>query len=582
MTLWAWFLCIMRFIEGTIKPQLHLTNMFSENPWHKFLAKDTLGKLELIFIFLFCLAAAYWGFSQASSAGSPDPVPSPNLKAYAYAMPNQGWAPLEVYFSAWGSGDSGSAITRLEWDLDGNGSFETDATASGGYANYVYTKPRTYTISLRVTNAAGQSAIAQTTVTVKHPASSSVDYWTVFDDRRIRKIELQITQANWDRMMANPMAKLVVPADAVIFGEEIKEVGISPKGNSTIGFTAKIPWKIDFNAYHPEQEFHNLKMLLLHNNYGDPSLLREKMAYDMMRFAGVNAGFTSYVEVWVNILDNGQPADYLGIYTLVERPDTKYLANRFGPTNNRGNLYKADAWFEEGAADLAYYGENIENYPQPRGELAYALMYKDRTKADYQDIIQLCYVIDGVEYDSPESFAAALEKVFNVDGYLRYLAVIFLSLNFDQYPDTGNNYYLYHHPETDQFEWIAWDMGNSWGHFGGDYNHPVFGTELSLGPLQYRPLFTNVFEVDRYRQDYQAYLDLLVRNYFNQDGVGRLARHWARLLRPHLQAGQGDKMYFGSAAEASLDEFNQSVQQLIDLTVKRAEFVSSSLQSGAK
>ena len=556
--------------------------MFSENPWQKFLAKDPLGKLELAVIFLFCLVAILWGVAQTGSAAAPEPIPASNLSAYAYALPNQGWAPLKVYFSAWGSGGEGSEITRLEWDLDGNGSFETDATATGGYASYIYTKPRVYTISVRITDSAGQSAIAQTTVTVIHPAASSVDYWSVFDDRRIRKIELRFTQSNWERMMADPMAKLVVPADALILGEEIKNVGISPKGNSTIGFTAKIPLKIDFNAYLPDQEFHNLKMLLLHNNFGDTSLLREKMAYDMMRFAGVNAGFTSYVEVWVDIVDNDQPADYLGIYTLVERPDTKYLANRFGPANDRGNLYKADAWFEEGAADLAYYGQNIEDYPRPRGELAYALMFKDRQKADYQDIIQLCYVIDGVEYETPEDFASALEEVFNVDGYLRYLAVIFLTLNFDQYPDTGNNYYLYHHPETGKFEWIAWDMGNSWGHFGGDFNHPIFGTENSLGPLQYRPLFTNVFEVERYRQDYQAYLDLLVRNYFNQQGVGRLARQWAGLLRPHLQSGQGDKMFFGPNAVASLKEFDLGVQKLIQLTARRSAFISETLHSGIK
>ena len=553
-----------------------------EHPWRKFLVLKPLSKLELGFVFLFCLLAVLWGANQIMASPLPREAPQAKIEARAYAMPNRGWAPLQVYFSSFGTKDQESQITRLEWDLDGNGSFETDATSSGGYATYVYTKPRTYTISLRATNAAGQSTVTSTTVTVKHPASSSVDYWNVFDDRRIRRVELRITEANWEKMMSNPLQKRIIPADAVIFGEEIQEVGISPKGNSTIGFTAKIPLKIDFNAYHPEQEFHNLKMLLLHNNFGDPSLLREKMAYDMMRFAGVNAGFTAFVEVWLDIVDDANPADFLGVYTLVERPDTKYLANRFGPAHDRGNLYKADAWFEEGAADLAYYGEDIADYPHPRGELAYALMYKDPARADYHDIIELCYVIDGVEYKTPEEFATALEKVFNVDAYLRYLAVIFLTLNFDQYPDTGNNYYLYHRPDTDQFEWIAWDMGNSWGHFGGDFNHPIFGTENSLGPLQYRPLFTNVFEVERYRQDYQAYLDLLVRVYFNKGQVGTLAHHWARMIRPRLQAGEGDPMYFGPDAQSSLTDFDQGVQELIQLTIRRGKFVSGVLQSSGK
>jgi spore coat protein H len=573
----------MKFISTETQTQaITIPLPMAINLWQKFIEKDLVSKLELALITLFCLGAALWGFSQTRSGSIPEQSPAVNIKAYAYAMPNRGWAPLQVYFSAYGTGYEAGKITRLEWDLDGNGSFETNATASGGYASYVYTKPRTYTISLRATDAEGRSAVAQTTITVKHPASSSVDYWTIFNDRQIRKIELRITQANWEEIQTNPMEKRVVPADVVIFGEEIRGVGISPKGNSTIGFVSKIPLKIDFNAYHPQQEYKNLKMLLLHNNFGDSSLLREKMAYDMMRFAGVNAGLTSFVEVWVDIVDDPNPADFLGVYTMVERPDTKYLANRFGPDNDRGNLYKADAWFEEGAADLAYYGEDIEDYPKPRGELAYALMYKNPAEADYQDIIELCYVIDGIEYESPEDFATALEEVFNVDTYLRYLSVIFLTLNFDQYPDTGNNYYLYHHPGTGQFEWIAWDMGNSWGHFGGEYNHPVFGTENSLGPLQYRPLFSKVFEVPEYRQTYLAYLDLLVRHYFNKQNIDTLAHSWARMLRPHLEAGQGDKMFFGPDAVASLDQFDLEISELILLTSRRADYVSGVLESDIK
>ncbi len=542
--------------------------------------RDGLHILEFGVILLFVVGAALWvAISAASPPAASIPPVDENLQVFAYALPDKGWAPLTVYFSAFGSHDPDSEIVRYEWDLDGNGSFETDATTAGGYASYVYTKPRQYTITVRATNAHGASATASVPVQVRHPASSSVDYWTVFDDSRVRKIEVQLTQANWNVMMADPGAKLMVPADAIIFGERLEQIGISPKGNSTLWFPGdKKPFKLDLNAYLPEQEYRNLKMLILHNNFGDPSMLREKMAYDMMRFAGVHAGHTAYIELWVDITDDPSPADFVGVYTLVERPDTKYLANRFGRENDRGNLYKADAWFEEGAADLAYYGEDINDYPMPRGELAYALMYKDPAEADYGDIINLCYVIDGVEYATPEEFAAALEQVFDVDVYLRYLAVIFLSLNFDQYPDTGNNYYLYNDPGTGRFAWIAWDMGNSWGLFGGGADYPIFGQEQSIGPLQYRPLFTKVFQVEEYRQTYSAYLDLLIRHWFNEDQFGAQAQAWHDLVRPHLLLGNGDKMYLGGSAHSTLEEFDTAWQELVALTARRAEFVQSELR----
>ena len=497
---------------------------------------------------------------------------SPSIEVYAYSMPNNGWAPLTVYFSPFGSNDAVGEIIRYEWDLDGNGSFETDATSAGGYASYTYTKPRDYIISLRVTNDKGISGLAYTHVQVRHPASSNVDYETVFDDSQVRRVEISISQENWNTMMQEPFEKTQVKADANIFGERIENIGISPKGNSTLSFSGdKKPFKLDMNAYIEEQEYRNLSMLLLHNNFGDASMLREKMAYDMMQFAGVAASHTAFVELWINISDDDLPSNFIGVYTMVERPDKKYLANRFGRENDTGNLYKADAWFEEGAADLAYYGEDINDYPMPRGELAYRLMYKE--DGDYADIINLCYTIDGVTYDSSEEFASALEEVFNVDSYLRYLAVIFLNLNFDQYPDTGNNYYLYNNPGTQKFEWVAWDMGNSWGHFGGDATHPIFGTDHSMGPLEYRPLFTRVFEVEEYRQTYMAYLDLLVRYWFNEENVGAQARTWQTMIKQHLSQGNGDLMYYGPSAQATIEGFDNGVQEIIDLTGERADYV---------
>jgi len=167
-----------------------------------------------------------------------------------------------------------------------------------------------------------------------------------------------------------------------------------------------------------------------------------------------------------------------------------------------------------------------------------------------------------------------------VDTFLRYLAVIFLNLNFDQYPDTGNNYYLYNNQGTGLFEWISWDMGNSWGQFGGSSSTPIFGTEQSMGPLEYRPLFTKVFEVERYRQTYMAYLDLLIRTWFNQENVEMQARTWQNMIKPYLSQGEGDLVYFGANAQYTIEDFDGGIQGIIDLTGERVDYVEQVLSQG--
>ena len=459
---------------------------------------------------------------------------SEKLAAYAYAMPHQGWAPMTVYFSAFGSQSTTGAIASYEWDLDGNGLYDTDANADGGYVSYTYTKPGEYLITVRVTDDAGRSSTANTLVTVKHPSSSNVDYWTIFDDSEIRRVELQITQENWDLMWEVPDLKMRVEADILLFDELVESVSVSMKGNGSLGGSGeKKSWKIDTDYFVADQEYKNLKQLLFHNNFGDASMLREKMGYEMSAFAGVPAGHTAYVEFWIDIVDDENPSEYWGVYTMVERPDSKYVRNRFGDDNGIGNLYKADAWFEQGAADLAYYGQDIEDYPKPRGEVAYGLR-TNKDEADYSDIIQLCYAIDGIQHESEEAFTQALEEILNVDGYLRYTAVLMTHQNLDTYQYTGNNYFIYDNLTTGKFEFVAWDLNSTWM---GSPEFPLYGEKCCQGPVQWAPLYTKVFQVARYRQDYAAYVDLLTRYWFSDSFFPRTSNLLAGNDFPVFNAG---------------------------------------------
>ena len=120
-----------------------------------------------------------------------------------------------------------------------------------------------------------------------------------------------------------------------------------------------------------------------------------------------------------------------------------------------------------------YYGDQIEDYPTQNGQYAYGKTTNEE-EDDYSDIVNLCYVVDGVEYETGDDLILALEKVLNVDTFLRYMAVVITLANWDIYPYTGNNYQLFNNPSTGRFEWIPWDL--TWG---GDPRQPLF--ELS-GP----------------------------------------------------------------------------------------------------
>ena len=146
--------------------------------------------LEVALIILFVLGTtALVIVNPSQGAGVVEELPSnETIQAYAYAMPADGWSPLAVYFSAFGSRSSAGRIVKYEWDLDANGLYDTDASETGGYTSNLYKRSGEYAITLKVTDEQGNVATDKVTVRVRYPGSSSVDYWTVFDDSQVRRV----------------------------------------------------------------------------------------------------------------------------------------------------------------------------------------------------------------------------------------------------------------------------------------------------------------------------------------------------------------------------------------------------------
>ena len=87
--------------------------------------------------------------------------------------------------------------------------------------------------------------------------------------------------------------------------------------------------------------------------------------------------------------------------------------------------------------------------------------------------------------------------------------------------------------------------------------------------------------MERYRQDYAAYVDLLIRYQFNEQVLGPKALAWQEMISPYLTQETGDKHYIGESAMYSLESFTTDRQSLIQLTAQRSQYLYSVLQSGA-
>ncbi len=118
----------------------------------------------------------------AHYAGNPQPP-----TASFTSSPNPADVGQTVSFDASSSSSPNGAITKYEWDLDGNGTYETNTGATATASNS-YSAPGPATVGLRVTDAAGKTATSTETVSIDGAGTGTystrvlstaglVDYW---------------------------------------------------------------------------------------------------------------------------------------------------------------------------------------------------------------------------------------------------------------------------------------------------------------------------------------------------------------------------------------------------------------------
>jgi PKD repeat protein len=117
------------------------------------------------------------GGSTDTTTAKIDLVLAPVAGTLSASLPNAVPLNTPVTFTDSGAGDpnSGGAITKYEWDLDGNGTFE-QATGTTPSASHSYASNGTRTIRVRVTGTAGATAVATYTLVALNqpPAISSL------------------------------------------------------------------------------------------------------------------------------------------------------------------------------------------------------------------------------------------------------------------------------------------------------------------------------------------------------------------------------------------------------------------------
>jgi hypothetical protein len=445
-----------------------------------------------------------------------------------------------------------------------------------------------------------------------HSNDASPNYAVVFPQDEVNRLDITISQENWQAMLADMTSRygefggsgqgrqnpgggggqnpgpgggqdpldggsledddsnpIWVPVTIEFEGDSWTNVGLRFKGNSSLSSTwssgnLKLPFKLDFDEFEDEyaeiddQRFYGFKQLTLASNFGDSSFLHEKVAADIFREAGVPAAQTAFYQVYV---DYGEGPVYFGLYTMVEVVDDTVIETQF--SDDSGNVYKPDGRGATFAIDT--FSEDSFDKETNKDE------------ADYSDILALYQALHAeTRTTDPETWRAGLAEVFDVSGFLKYLAVNNVIQNWDTYGVMTHNYYLYNDPETGLLTWIPWD------------NNEAFTSGKRQGALSLSldevgsnwPLIRFLMDDPVYHAEYVKNVEAVVSGAFEPEMISARYQELHDLISPYVVGSTGEINGFSHLVSDAA--FENSVSVMIDHAFDRYQTVQDYLESETK
>ncbi len=378
-----------------------------------------------------------------------------------------------------------------------------------------------------------------------------MDYGTKIFGQPIISIDIIADESDWEEMLENAIRKEYIMVDVIVNGTKFKNVGIRPKGNSSLKQVMRTKsnrysFRIKFDEYISGQTCFGLDSFVINNMFTDNTYMKEYISYDIMREIGVYTPYFGFADIKVN-------GEYWGFYIAVENYGDSYETRTFGTTSGMLYSVKRDGIKKKGF-DFNYHGILGK-------DSGGSLKYTTDEFSSYSEIFDNV-VGSGRESDFKRIITALralskdkdLDKYYDIDQILRYFAAHTTVVNLDSYSSSmGQNYYIYEN--EGKITILPWDYNQAWGGFLREgaslvINFPI-DSPVSDVELADRPLIEKLFSKEEYLERYHFYLQKLMTEYFSQGNWEDKITEIDNLISEHVQND--------STAFCSFEEYKEAV-----------------------
>ena len=245
--------------------------------------------------------------------------------------------------------------------------------------------------------------------------------------------------SNWKEFISRQKNEEVYfPCDVIIDGEELKNVAIRSKGNSSrmsIGSSGseKYSWRFKLDEYDDYVNYHGLTEFCMNNFYSDATCMRDVLCYDALHEVKGVGPDCAYTDMYLN-------GELFSFYCLIEQPGTT-LAERLAIDDN-SILYKATERNNNkggGGGGMAMFGggDSYCSFTQNMANDNFDVKFG--VDDNYQHIEELKQAINKLSNNDYKF----IEDLVDVPSFLKGFAENSVMCNYDSYNGSlAHNYYL--------------------------------------------------------------------------------------------------------------------------------------------
>ncbi len=325
------------------------------------------------------------------------------------------------------------------------------------------------------------------------PAQKAVEAEAFFKSGAVVNLDLTIGTAEMEALRREP--RTYVSATLKEGEKTYEKVGIHLRGagSSFRPFTDKPGLTFNTDKFAEKTLFHGLDKFHLCNSVDDPTYVRELLAGELFRAAGLPAPRVGHALVTIN-------GKSKGLYTIKEGYDGAFLKHYF--KTKYGNFY-----------DSGSHNDIDQKLEHVSGK---------ETIPPHEDLKKLA---EAVQNADPSGRYQRIAKVLDTERFFSFLAMSVLTSYKDGYAQACNNYRVYHNPLTERMVFIPAGMNEM-------FEEP----RSSILPTFKGMVAKAVLETPEGKEKYLARLEELSQTVFRPEQLAKRLDELQSKIQPALAA----------------------------------------------